>query len=41
MRLYIWIVKKNYMFEEENNEGIILVSIWKGVGWGGGGELII
>lgn len=34
--------KKNYMFEEENNEGIILVSIWKGVGWGGGGgELII
>lgn len=34
--------KKNYMFEEENNEGIILVSIWKVcVGWGGGGELII
>lgn len=29
------------MFEEENNEGIMLVSIWKGVGLGGGGELII
>lgn len=31
--------KKNYIFEEENNEGIMLVSIWKGVG--GWGELII
>lgn len=31
--------KKNYIFEEENNEGIMLVSIRKGVG--GWGELII